>query len=283
MTPATTPDRTNLRAKSPEPLERSRRTRPFATGAMRAIAAPNSSSAPGNPAQAKPALQPLSYAAATSGERKIWVPLQYFSTSFGNEEEEDEEEEEEEEEEAALSTETATPEEGVRSRKSASASKVLPQLGQVGLGAESRELRPPAWETEKRVVWQIGQARSKEVVVVVEGEEEEEEEAVGVDDDEAADDATAVRINASRFASSSARLEAVSPLRVARGREKEHAGAPLGVIVRKEAAGGARASMVSSRDVDCDSRERVRWCGQVSFFKGHFFFLFYFLSSFEHE
>ena len=179
----------------------------MATGAMRAIDASNSSSAPGKPAQAKPALHPLSYAAATSGERKIWVPLQYFSTSFGRAEEVEEEDEEEEEAAspsaasaaAAAGAETATPEEGVRSRKSASASKILPQLGQVGLGAESRELRPPAWETEKRVVWQIGQARSN---VVVEAEVVEAE-AGGDDaapDDDAATAATAVRFDASRFA-----------------------------------------------------------------------------------
>ena len=136
-----------------------------------------------------------------------------------------------------------TPDDGVRSRKSASASKVLPQLGQFGRGAESSELRPPACETEKRVTWQMGQARSKVV--------EEKEEAVGVEGEEAvevtAEAATAalpLRFDASSLAPTLAVSEAVTTLRVATEKERGHAGDLVGEGGRTEAEGGARASML---------------------------------------
>lgn len=84
------------------------------------------------------------------------MPLQYFSTLLGIDVEDEEDEEEVEEEEEV----DASPDVSVRSRKSASASKVRPQAPHVGLGDDRSEFLPPAWETAKRVVWQIGQARS---------------------------------------------------------------------------------------------------------------------------
>ena len=170
------------------------------------------------------------------------MPLQYFSTSFGRDEEEEEEEEEEvdDEDEEVV----ATPDEGVRSRKSASASKVLPQLLHVGLELDSSEL----WcEIEKRVTWQMGQARSKVVVVV------EEEEGVEVDDDAQA--ATRPRFDAFPFAPTLAGLGAAMPLRFATERGREHVGGTRVGIGTREAEGGARASMMVS------SLERgSRWC-----------------------
>ncbi len=152
-----------------------------------------------------------------------------------------------------------TPDDGVRSRKSASASKVLPQLGQFGRGAESSELRPPACETEKRVTWQMGQARSKVV---------EEKEAVGVEGEEAvevaAEAATAavpLRFDASSLAPTLAVSEAVMTLRVETEKERGHAGDLVGEGGRTEAEGGARASMLFRELMEKESMawSKSRW------------------------